>query len=521
MENNETKRLEFEALMADIAATFINLPVEYIDNHIEVALRQLVEFLEFDRATLFQLTKEDEQLMGTHCWAKPGFIRQIEYDQKDVPWILNFLVNNKKPLKLERVSDLPPEAETDREFLKKHNLRSIIIIPLLAGGKVIGFVAFGSFLVERSFPDAMINRMLLVGTLLSGALQRKNHENNLKHALEEILKLKNQIEAENLFLQKEIRVIQGQGKIIGQSDGLKKILNQIEQVARTDSTVLILGETGTGKELVARAIHGLSPRKERTLVCINCAGIPPSLIESELFGHEKGAFTGAISKQLGRFEIADGSTIFFDEIGELPPNLQAKLLRVIEDGRFERLGSPKSIQVNVRIIAATNRDLAKAVKTGSFREDLYYRLNVFSITIPPLRSRTADIPFMVDAFANEFTQRFGKNIERISKKDMEGLQRYPWPGNVRELRNVVERAVILAQGPVLRIKIPDEPVSEIGPRLTLEDMERNYILGILNQTGGRIFGEKGAAIILDINPYTLLSRMKKLGIRKFSQNLDI
>jgi formate hydrogenlyase transcriptional activator len=514
LERNMPKRLQFEALMADMAATFINLAAKDIDQHIEAALRQLVEFLEFDRATLFQFNISPTR--GTHCWAKPGFVRQLEYNpRKDFPWISKVLLNNKKPFILEKFSDLPPEAEKDKEYFMSLNFRSLIMIPLIVEGRIIGRVAFGSFQAERSFPRDMINRMLLIGTLFASTLQRRIHETNLKQALEEILKLKNQIEAENLLLQKEIKIIQGYGKIIGQSNGLKKMLGLLEQVARTDSTVLILGETGTGKELVARAIHDISPRNERNLVCINCAAIAPSLIESELFGHEKGAFTGAVSKQLGRFEVADRSTIFLDEIGEFPLNLQAKLLRVLEDGRFERLGSHKSIQVNVRIIAATNRDLIKAVQAGIFREDLYYRLNVFSIEIPPLRHRPEDIPLLVDAFAVEYARRFGKNVERISKKDLEGLQRYSWPGNVRELRNVVERAVILTQGTLLRIKVPEEPVSAITQRQTLEEMERNYIRDILNQTGWRISGKLGAAAILSINPKTLESRMKKLGIRRF------
>jgi transcriptional regulator with GAF, ATPase, and Fis domain len=518
MKKNNTKRPKFDALMADLAATFINLPTKHINKYIEVALRQLVEFLGFDRATLFQGRDDGAAVMvATHCWARPGYERKFEYyPLEDAPWVYQYVVLNKKQYVLEKLSDLPTEAQRDKEYFRKINLRSLIVIPLIAAREIIGFVTFGSFRVERSFSGEMINRMLLIGTILANTLQSNSHEQKLKQALAEIMQLKNQIEAENLILQKEIKVIQGHGNIIGQSDALRKVMNQIKQVASTDSTVLILGETGTGKELVARAIHDTSLRKGRNLVCVNCASITPSLIESELFGHEKGAFTGAVSRQLGRFDIADGSTIFFDEIGELPLNLQAKLLRVLEDGQFERLGSPKSIRVNVRIVAATNRDLAKAIQTGSFREDLYYRLNVFSIEIPPLRQRPEDIPILVDAFAAEFAHRFGKNVERISKKDMDALQLYSWPGNVRELRNVVERSIILTQVPVLRIKIPDIPMPDVHHRLGLEEMERNHIVNILSQTNWRVSGKHGAASILKINPKTLESRIKKLGIHKYT-----
>jgi transcriptional regulator with GAF, ATPase, and Fis domain len=284
-------------------------------------------------------------------------------------------------------------------------------------------------------------------------------------------------------------------------------------VAATDSTVLILGETGTGKELLAHAIHNLSSRKEKQMVTVNCSALPGSLIESELFGREKGAYTSALTKRLGRFEIADGSTIFLDEISELPLELQTKLLRVLEDGRFERLGRSDSIKVDVRVVAATNRDLTKEVSQGRFREDLYYRLNVFPLTVPPLRERRGDIPLLVWTFVKEHSERMGKTIESIPRKSMEALQRYLWPGNVRELKNIIERAVILSKGPDLLIEVPPIVDSERQhSKMTLEELEKRHITNVLETTGWRVRGKNGAAEILGLKPTTLDFRIKKLGI---------
>ena len=295
---------------------------------------------------------------------------------------------------------------------------------------------------------------------------------------------------------------------------MKQILAQVEQVARTDSTVLIEGETGTGKELVARAVHRLSDRKDRTLVTVNCASLPPTLIESELFGREKGAYTGALTRMTGRFEVADGATLFLDEIGDLPQDVQAKLLRVLEQGRFERLGSTTPLQVNVRIIAATNRDLARDVAEGKFRKDLYYRLNVFPISVAPLRERPEDIPLLVWAFVRQYEKKMGKRIDHIPRKTMEDLQHYPWPGNARELRNVVEHAMIVCSGKTLTVRAPRMTSPEISSNLSLEDVERRHILGVLQKSGWRLTGPGGAAGVLGLKRTTLQSKMKKLGIKR-------
>lgn len=348
--------------------------------------------------------------------------------------------------------------------------------------------------------------------------ERKRADEALRNAHTEVEQLKSRLQAENLYLQEEIKLDHNFGEIITGSNGFKKVLARVEQVASTDATVLILGETGTGKELIARAVHYISPRNDRPLVKVNCAALPANLIESELFGHEKGAFTGALSRKIGRFELADGGTIFLDEIGDLPLELQAKLLRVLQEGEFERLGNPRPIKVDVRVIAATNRDLNKAIIAGNFREDLFYRLNVFPIALPPLRERKEDIPLLVRHFARKYRQKVGKVIDKIPQKVVTALQAYSWPGNVRELENIIERAVILSSGSTFEIDELLETLqatdAQPKPPLTLEEVERNHIIKVLEETGWRIEGKHGAAARLGLNPSTLRSRIEKLNIQK-------
>jgi PAS domain S-box-containing protein len=345
--------------------------------------------------------------------------------------------------------------------------------------------------------------------------ERKASEVALRIANEELYQLKNQLEAENIYLQQELQRDEKFGGIVGHSDAIKYVLFKITQVSPTDSTVLITGETGTGKDLVARAIHATSSRKDRPLIKVNCAALSPTLIESELFGHEKGAFTGAIGRKQGRFELANGGTIFLDEIGELPLELQVKLLRVIQESEFERLGGNRTIKVDVRIIAATNRNLKLEVEQGTFREDLWYRLNVYPITMPPLRQRKDDIPLLVEHFVATYGGKSGKTISSVSPREMQNLQEHSWPGNIRELANVIERAVIHTQGSVLHVVDQFESVEgESTPTQTLEEVEREYILRTLESTGWRVEGKNGAAKVLGLNPSTLRTRMLKLGIQR-------
>ncbi len=332
----------------------------------------------------------------------------------------------------------------------------------------------------------------------------------------EIKMLKEHLESERAYLKEEIKLEHNHDNIIGKSDALKYVLYKVEQIAQTNTTVLILGETGTGKELVARAIHDFSKRKNRALVKVNCAALPSNLIESELFGHEKGAFTGSMSQRLGRFEIADRATLFLDEIGELPLEIQPKLLRVIQDGEFERLGSSRTIKVDARIVTATNRNLEEEVQKGRFREDLWYRLNVFPITMPPLRDRIEDIPLLVEYYIQKIAKRMGKTTNIIPKNVMNTLQNYHWPGNIRELENVLERAVINSSGPKLHL-VDDlnKPFAYLSKNLkTLEAVERDYIVRMLEQTHWKVSGQNSAAQILGLNRSTLRARMRKLDIRK-------
>lgn len=378
-----------------------------------------------------------------------------------------------------------------------------------SSGNITGNLAIG---VDITAHKKAEEALLKYHTELEERVEARTSE--LRTALSEIQTMKDHLEAENIYFRQENKMRQQFENILGQSDGLKYVLYRAEQVAPTNTTVLILGETGTGKELLAAAIHHLSPRKERSLITVNCAALPANLIESELFGREKGAFTGADSRQVGRFEIANGSTICLDEIGELPMEMQAKLLRVIQRHEFERLGSSRTIKVDVRIMATTNRNLEEEVKKGRFRQDLFYRLNVFPITVPPLRHRAADIPLLVQSFIDRYSRKLGKHITSISKETMKALTDYPWPGNVRELESVIERAVILCPGPVLQLadKLDMSSLPSSFGLKTLEETERTHIMKTLTDIGWRINGKGGAAEILGLHPSTLRARMHKLRI---------
>jgi transcriptional regulator with GAF, ATPase, and Fis domain len=395
----------------------------------------------------------------------------------------------------------------NKQWMQDNGLHSFAGHPLKFRWELLGVIAmFG----RRPLSEEEFERLAVFAN--EAAIAIKNAQ-----LFTEIEQLKNRLQAENLYLREEIKLQHNFEEIIGESQSIKAVLRHIEQVAPTDSTVLIRGDTGTGKELIARAIHDLSPRKDRPLVRVNCGAIPANLVESELFGHEKGSFTGALQRRIGRFELADGGTIFLDEVGELPLEAQVKLLRVLQEREVERVGSGHSTKVNVRVIAATNRDLHAAVKAGSFRADLLYRLNVFPIEVPPLSARASDIPPLVSHFITKFSTKLGKRFDGVSHATMDRLTKYSWPGNIRELENVIERATILANGPMLQIDdaflhaAPAPPVQHEG---TMEEVERAHILHVLQAVNWVIEGKQGAATRLDLHPNTLRSRMKKLGINK-------
>jgi formate hydrogenlyase transcriptional activator len=513
------KRLEFEKFLADLSARFVALPPERVDDEIRKALKEVLEFFQIDRCNLFRLLPGKTLFQVTHNADVNGispFPIDTPIPVSLFPWISKKLQQG-EVLSFARLEELPEEAATDMPAVEKFGIRSGLFIPVAALRSTEYSLGISSAKEDRNCPEEYIPRLRLLGELFVNTLERSKGELAIRAHLEEIERLRLQLEKENLYLREEIKTVQGFEKIVGNSDKLKYVLFRVKQVAPTDATVLILGETGTGKGLVAHAIHELSARKDRPMITVNCAALPGNLIESELFGREKGAFTGAHAKQVGRFEVADGGTIFLDEIGEMPPELQTKLLRVLEQGEFERLGSPKTIKVNVRVIASTNRDLEAEVKNKRFREDLFYRLNVFPISIPPLRLRTEDIPQLVSRFVDKYAQKFGRKYETVPKITMKALQEHSWPGNVRELEHVIERAVITSPGPVLRLADPLErkpAEAREEPLRGLEVMERDHILHVLQETRWKIEGEGGAASVLKLHPNTLRSRIKKLGIKR-------
>ena len=415
---------------------------------------------------------------------------------------------------------VPDVAEERRwpkviQFMTEDNTNSFCFVPLTTAVQRLGAMGFLS-LQKAAYSDADLEFLQQVAKQVAVAV-----ENAL--AFQQIAELKDKLAKEKLYLEEELRIEHGFEEIIGDSDALKQVLKQVEIVAPTDSTVMIQGETGTGKELIARAIHRLSGRKERTFVKLNCAAIPTGLLESELFGHERGAFTGAIAQKAGRFELADKGTIFLDEVGEIPLELQSKLLRVLQEQEFERLGSTKTLRVDVRLVAATNRDLKSLVETKQFRSDLYYRLNVFPVTLPPLRERREDIPILVRYFTQHYAVRMKKNIQTVPAEALEVLSRYAWPGNIRELENLVERSVILTQGTDLQMPISELQMERRPATVqtaTLEEIEREQILRVLDETRWVVGGPAGAAARLGVKRTTLQSKMQKLGISRSSNLLD-
>ena len=636
---------QFEILLAEISTLFINLPVQQIDDEIGAAQQRICNFLDLDRSTLWQdLDQKTETMQLTHIYQPEGSRPPVKrMDVNDFfPWVYQKIISG-ETVTVVKMTDLPEEAERDRESFSLYGAKSGVYVPLSVGkGPVFGVLTFATMHHVNNWSERVVKGCTLLAQVFSNTLARKKAEmslyesearlilatnaagaglwnmeldtgavwvsdkirellhltpdeklndssfynvmypedrervkqiveeaiqtgehfscefrvvlpkgkirwisargqrdsglegrpksllgvsldisasklmeKQLEERLNQIEDLKKRLEQENVYLQEEVKLLAENSEILGKSNAIKNIISQARQVAETDSTVLLLGATGTGKELLARAIHNMSLRKDRPLVTINCASLPPSLIENELFGREKGAYTGAMTKMIGRFELADGSTLFLDEIGELPLDLQSKILRVIEEGQLERLGSTTPLDIDVRIIAATNREIEQEVKEGKFRQDLYYRLNVFPILIPPLNERSEDIPLLARAFTREFGKKMGKQIEKIPHKTMQALQSYSWPGNVRELRNIIERGMILTKDETLVVELPQNSIIEPAkPTGNLDDIIRREILAVLEQTRWRIAGRNGAAEILGLKRSTLHSKMKKLGIHR-------
>jgi len=406
------------------------------------------------------------------------------------------------------------------EPLYERGLKEILAAVIYSGERLTGFLCFYSTHENAFDPDKLELLTSIAGQLGTGMCNVLANE-MIEKQLREINEYKSQLEEENTYLKQQTEGVSDFSEIIGDSEPVQKIHRLIKQVAPSDSTVLILGETGTGKELVARAIHETSSRSGKLMIRVNCGALPASLIESELFGHEKGSFTGAVERRIGKFELANNSTIFLDEIGELSMELQVKLLRVLQEMEIERVGGRTTIKVDVRVISATNRDLQKEVEKGKFRSDLYYRLNVFPITMPALRERPEDMELLTHHFIKRYARNTGKKIKGISNKVLQDLRMYHWPGNVRELQHLIERSILLTDSPIIRhIDLPISTRSSAESALEdhfvrpLEDVERDYILHVLRKFGGRVSGSHGAAIRLGIPPTTLISKMQKLGIKK-------
>ncbi|MFB1489863.1 MULTISPECIES: sigma 54-interacting transcriptional regulator [unclassified Thiocapsa] len=514
----------FEDLLADLTASFVNVEPEVLDDLIVDALRRIVQFLGVDRSTLGRYEQNSGQLTTTHSWAVPGIEPVPSPVAESCFPYLAPRMRSGSAVVVNRITDLPPEAAADAEALRKLGLRSMATFPLSATGGSLGWLSFGAIRQEHIWTEPEVRRLRLLAGVFSNAMLRRRKELELKSALAENLALRERVEAENAVWREEVLHCREFDELVGKSPALKRVLLQVEQVAPTASTVLVLGETGTGKDLIATAIHRRSRRAERPLIRVNCAALPATLIESELFGHEKGAFTGAIARKVGRFEVADGGTLVLDEIGELPLELQAKLLRVLQSGEFERLGSTTTRRSDARVIASTNRDLASMAREETFRADLYYRLGVFPITLPPLRERREDIALLAAYFVEKLRAKLGRQVTRIPDHAIADLMAYDWPGNVRELENIVERSLILSSGSTLSVeRLPGadgtRPMqcAAPGPETaaddrTLEQVERAHILAVCERCGWRINGKGNAAERLGINPNTLRSRMQKLGI---------
>ena len=508
-------RLGFQELVARISKEFIGLYGVEFEQAIQGALAEIGRYFKVDAVRLYRLSPQGDVLKIRNMWRAEHLAPEEEMPEIHKMKYPNLAshYSRGKSVVFSRFEDSPEWPEM-RKILKFFETKAGVGVPLEIDDSGVDIFAMDKVLSEHVWPKDIVEHSKAIGLVILGAMRRREAEVELQESYDEIKQLKDRLEQENISLRQEIEVQFRHDEIVGDSDAMKDVLSQTEMVAKQNTSVLILGETGTGKELLARAIHNISPRKDRVMIKVNCAALPATLIESELFGREKGAFTGALTRQLGRFEAANGSTIFLDEIGDLPLEMQAKLLRVLHDGQFERLGSVESVTVDVRVIAATNHNLEKEMREGRFRQDLYYRLSVFPITVPPLRERREDIPQLIWSFVREFGESMGKSIAEISKKDMDMLKSYSWPGNVRELKNIIERAMILSTGTTLHLDQMGSKDVETIQSTTLEGVERSHILEILENAGWKISGRNGAAEVLGLKESTLRARMKKLGIQR-------
>ena len=509
------EHIQFQELVSKISSNFVGLAGAELKQTRQTVLAEIGRYFEVDAVRLYRLSTQGDIIEMRNAWVSDSSVaveetaemHKMKYPQLAAHYLRGESIVYGCPDECPQLPDL-------LKILKYAKITAGVGVPLEIDDSGVDVFALAKTQSEHVWPKDIVKHCKDLGQILLSAMRRTDAEVSLKGRYDEIKQLKKRLEQENIHLRKEIEVLYSHDEIIGKSRAIKTVLSQAEQVAKQETSVLILGETGTGKELLARAIHNISPRKKRAMITVNCAALPATLIEGELFGREKGAYTGALTKQVGRFELADKSTLFLDEIGDLPLEMQVKLLRVLQEGQFERLGSTKTITVDVRVIAATNHDLEQAVRKGRFRKDLFYRLSVFPITVPPLRDRVEDIPMLVWAFVKDFGKRMGKSVEIISTKSMTMLQNYTWPGNVRELRNLIERAMILNTGQTLHIDKIGAEKQETDQPTSLKEVERNHILAVLAKMNWKVSGKNGAGEALGLKESTLRARMAKLGIKR-------
>jgi formate hydrogenlyase transcriptional activator len=509
----ERRYLDLVRLVTDIAASLVGVSPDDVDDKVVDGLRRIVEALPAAGAVIWRRDAGGTDPVPTHQWRQPNLPTPEIPSAGTVPWSMAQL-DAGKPVVFLKTDQLPDPI--DRAAFHRAGYASGVVLPLpvraSGPGELQALMCYS--LSHEDWTPEVCESLRTVAAVIGQALDSQKAVSALGRALEDIRRLRERPDREPDQLHRKAWMTGASRLIVSESAAVSHALRQVEQVAPMPATVLLLGETGSGKEVFARTIHDLSPRRQRAMVTVNCAAMPGALIESELFGREKGAYTGAFSQQIGRFEAANQSTLLLDEIGELSAEAQVKLLRVLQERTIERLGSNRSIKVDVRIIAATNRNLEEAVKARTFREDLYYRLNVFPIVVPPLRERIEDVPGLVWAFVDEFSTAFGKPIKSIARESMRNLQAYGWPGNVRELRNVIERAVIVATGPQLEVSVPAAKSRLPEAATTLADLDIRHISAVLELTNWRVRGPGGAADRLGIKPTTLESRMARLGLRR-------
>lgn len=515
------RRQRFQSLVATVSSKLIAASDADSNTVVEECMRLSCEFIDAGRAVLFWANDDQSTIHASNVWSEKSNDLARDLPVASIPEIAKHILAN-QVLRVDDVAALPKKFHKDRRLLAQFGVRSCAVMPLIDADKVVGGMTFGRIREQRDWTEQDIRDLSVLSELFANYVLRQKSRQALAQALSGLQHATERLEAENVYLRDEIKLNNHFDTIVGDSYAIRRCLQLVEQVADTTTPVLLLGETGTGKELVARAIHDLSSRRDRALVKVNCAALPANLIESELFGHEKGAFTGANSAKRGRFDLAAGSTLFLDEFGEIPLELQAKLLRVLQEGEFERLGGGNTVTVDVRIIVATNRDLSAAVIAKEFRSDLYYRVNTFPIELPALRNRGDDVELLARHFVALHATRLNREVRELSSEMMRQIRRYHWPGNVRELEGIIQRALIATSGPVLTLAEPllpqqtkDEMPTIVSSTIDgLKLVERDEILSALDRTRWRISGDFGAATLLGVPPSTLRSKMKRLGIVK-------